>query len=259
MVLYDGDPAAIPACPADHPTKAYEGNGDLIPEPTGCAACSCAAPTINCQTKLLAFQNDDVCTMPGTPVAQPTPNNCLAASPSGGPKAVIADAPTATVGACAPSGGSKIATPPHFQRAGLVCGGGGLGLGCGAGKSCTGRAAPPFVAGLCVWRSGDQPCPSSYPDKHSFTDSVVDTRDCTSCVCGAATASCTATSHVFSNSMCNGAAIDVPNDGSCVAINGNVGSISIDLKTDGSCPASGGQPVGTIVAGALSTTVCCAP
>jgi hypothetical protein len=259
VVLYDGDPAAVPACPPEHPNTAYEGHGDLVPEPAECAACVCDPPAITCQTKLLSFQDDAACTMAGTPVSQPTPGNCLMISPMGSPVAVTADAPTAIAGACSPSGGAATLPPPKWQRAGLACSGGGLGLGCGAGKVCTSAGEAPFVAGICVYRSGDVACPSSYPDKHKFTDSVVDTRDCTGCTCGGATGSCAVTTKVYSNASCNGGALDVPNDGSCVPVTGNPSSIQIDLTKTGTCPPSGGQAVGSIVAGALATTVCCAP
>ncbi|MFT3764820.1 MAG: hypothetical protein QM820_04785 [Minicystis sp.] len=257
VVLYDGDPGSVPECPPDHPTTAYTGNGDLVPEPAMCGACACSQPAVNCLLKQLMLSDQTDCSATTGTIVQPTGNQCLAVSPPGSTKAFFADAPAATPGACTPLGGAKTVPAPKWQRAGLVCSGGGLGLGCGAGKFCTGKPAAPFVDGLCIWRSGDVACPASFPSKHGFTDSVVDTRDCTGCFCGAPTASCSATTRLYSNSQCNGAGTDVPNDGSCVQPAGNVGSVDVTVTTTASCPATGGQPVGSIVAGAAKTTVCC--
>jgi hypothetical protein len=193
----------------------------------------------------------------GTAV-QPAVNQCGSLAPPSGTKAFLANPPTANAGACTPGGGAKTVPPPKWARAGLACVGGGLGGGCGAGKLCTGKPAPPFVAGLCVWHTGDFPCPTGFADKHTFTDTVVDTRDCTGCSCGAPNAACTATTGIYSNGSCNGAPLSVPDDGSCVQLVGNAGSIDVTVTGSASCPPSGGQPVGSIVAGAVKTTVCCA-
>lgn len=259
VVLYDGDPANVPDCPADHPTKDFEGHAELLTEPAMCDACVCAAPPINCTLMPLALTSDAACAMQTGTVVQPAPMQCLPVTPTGSPSGAKADAPVAAPAACAPSGGTKTLPPPKWGRAGLACGGGGLGLGCGAGKECTGKAAAPFEPGLCVWSNGNVPCPSSYPMKHGFTGSVVDTRGCTACSCGGPTASCTATTKVYSNAACNGAGLDVPNDGSCTTLNGNPSAVEVVVTKTGSCPPSGGQAVGTIVEGALGTTVCCAP
>lgn len=257
VILYDGDPAALPTCPDDHPTAAYQGHGGLIATPAVCEACTCSAPAVSCSPATLGIFDDNACANQVAFAVQPAPGQCGPIAPPAGVKAVSAGPATPTAGACTPGGGAKTLPPPTWQRAGLACVGGGLGGGC-SGKLCTGKPLPPFEPGLCVWHSGDLTCPAAFPQKHAFVDSVNDTRDCTGCSCGAPDATCAVVTHVHSQSSCNGAQTDVPNDGSCAPISGNLSSIDVTVTPSASCAPAGGAPVGTVAEGSLRTTVCCA-
>lgn len=257
VVLYDGDPALVPACPPEHPMMAYQGHGDLVPEPAVCGACTCAAPPATCAPKALTLGGDAACGSTVGTLVQPAVGQCLDVAPPAGTMAFSAAAPGASAGACTPSGGGKAVPPAKWQRGGLTCLGGGLGLGCGGGSFCTATPVAPFVAGLCVQRSGDHQCPGGFPVKHSFSDSVVDTRDCTGCSCGVAAASCAVQSKLYPGAQCAGTPVAVPNDGSCVPGPGGAASISISVTASASCPPAGGQPTGTIAEGSGQTTVCC--
>lgn len=258
MVLYDGDPASLPSCPPEHPDVAYTGHAGLVPEPAVCAACTCAAPTVTCTPRSLTLSDDATCNHAVGSVVQPPAGQCGPMAPPTGTQAVSAAAPAVSATPCTAGGGDKTVPPAKWQRAALACSGGGLGGGCGPGKFCTGAPVAPFVGALCVFRSGDHGCPGGFADKHLFTDTVKDTRDCSACTCGAPAASCDVTTRIYPDGTCGGTPTDVPDDGSCVAVSGSPASLDVQISKSGSCPASGGAPIGSISAGTVQTTVCCA-
>ena len=259
VVLFDGDPVAKPAgCPGEHPLKSFEGNRDLNPTPAICAACACAAPSVICTVKQLDFDAAG-CNLQKGFATQPQPGQCGAISPSGSVTSYTAAAPNAVVaGACAASGGTATLPPPSWGGAGLACAGGGLGGGCGNKAACAAVSGAPFGAGLCVYRSGDLSCPNGFGSKHLYVSSVIDTRGCSICTCGGGSATCSATTTVYSDGACAVSVADVPNDGSCVDAAGGA-SIKLTVTKSGSCPADGGKPQGQLQEGPSMTTVCCMP
>lgn len=257
VALYAGSPADRPtACPAAHPTQAYQGNSGLLSKAASCAPCACTTPTVTCEAAPLLFENNG-CTAQVGMAVQPPPDTCQPIAPPGPTKAAKASAPTVSAGACVASGGDATLPPAAWEIAALACSGG-LGTGCGAQASCVPRPAARFEPGLCVYRTGDQTCPDGFTVKHLFTDNVNDSRDCSDCLCGPAEAQCTATTSIFTGNACGGAPTNVVNNDICVPFT-NGGSIQLNLTSSGSCPASGGQPTGTLTEGDLKTTVCCVP
>jgi hypothetical protein len=257
--LFEGDPASLPACPSTHPTSTSLGNSGLVDTPAICSACTCGDPTGQCALQPLQLETT-LCAMKVGTVPQPPPGICGPFIPPLGLKAVKASAPTFTGGACLASTVMVTRPPPEWQSAGLACSGGGLGSGCGAKASCAPIAEAPFAPGLCIWHSGDLACPKPFTDKHTFANDVLDTRGCTACTCGAAAVTCSATTRVYSDPLCGnqGTSVNVPNDGSCVAVSGTSSSLQASVTKLGGCPAGGGQPSGGVIEGALKTTVCCA-
>jgi hypothetical protein len=256
IALYDGDPAASPGCPVEFPAVAYEGNDDLVPMPAVCTGCTCGAPGVTCTPAPLVLHGNAQCANQTGSAAQPQPGQCGPIQPPNGTAAYSAAAPQANAGACQPSMVTTMVPPPTWQTTGLACGAGATGTGCGATSICAPRAPSPFGAGLCVYRSGDHACPAGYGVKHLYYDNVVDSRGCDPCTCAPAVASCAATTTVFADGVCIAPSLSVPNDGSCKA--GPVGgTITIQVTPSGSCMPTGGAPHGTVVPGALTTTVCC--
>jgi hypothetical protein len=258
VALYDGDPSAKPAgCPSEHPIQSYAGFRDLAATPAICSACSCGAPSVTCTAASLELDTAACAQQKGS-VLQPVPGQCGPVSPPAGVASYKAAAPTGVAGACVPAGGTPTLPSPNWGGASLACGGGGLGGGCGNKAACAAVSTPPFGAKLCVYRTGDNACPAGFEDKHSFVNTVVDTRGCSPCSCGGGAATCSATTTVFSDGACATAIADVPNDGSCVdAAAGS--SIQIQITKSGSCPASGGSPTGALQEAPPKTTVCCVP
>jgi hypothetical protein len=196
-----------------------------------------------------------MCTAQLGSVTQPA-GACQTIAPPGQTKAIKASAPTAS--ACTASGGQATLPPPTWQITALACTGSELGAGCGAQATCAPRTEAPFEPGLCVYRSGSQNCPASFPVKQTFTDNVNDARACTACACSSAGVQCSATTSIYTASDCSGAHADVGNDGSCAPFLGGA-SVLVTVTKSGSCTPSGGQPAGTITEGNLKTTVCCVP
>lgn len=258
VALYDGDPAAKPAaCPGEHPLKGYEGNRDLGDTPAICSACACSAPSVTCNAMPLDLDGVACAQQKGF-ATQPPSGQCGPISPPASVTSYTAAAPIAFTGACTPSGGAPTLPPPNWGGAGLVCAGGGLGGGCGNKAACAAVSGAPFGAGLCIYRTGDLPCPSGFGTRHLYVTSVIDTRGCTPCTCGGGSATCSATTTVYSDGACATAIASVPNDGSCVDAAGG-GSIKVQITKSGSCPPDGGMAKGSLQEGPLRTTVCCVP
>ncbi len=255
IVLFEGAIAQDPGCTVSFPAEAYLGHAGLVPEPASCAACTCTTPQVSCTTNPLSFGDATCATVLGS-FPQPTPGQCQSITIPSMTAGVSAMAPTAVAGACTPSGGMAMLPPPNWQTVGRACGVLGEGKGCATTESCVPKPSTPFEAGLCVYTTGDMPCPQAFPQKHVFDDDVVDNRDCSPCSCGAAMATCTATTTIHNNSTCGGNPLSLPNDGSCHAINTG-SSIKVSVNGTGSCAPSGGQPMGTISVGPSKTTVCC--
>jgi hypothetical protein len=258
IALYDGDPKAVPPCPAEHPITAYQGHAALLQQPATCGACLCATPQVSCTPGTLTFTGDTACATAQGSAVQPAPGQCGGVVPPAGTKGYTAAAATAVAGQCAPSGGAKTLPPATWGRAGLACLGGGLGGGCAPGTFCSGTPVAPFVPALCIYRSGDVACPAGFADKHLFVDTVVDTRDCGACTCGAPRVGCDATTQLYAGAACAGQALDVVDDGSCTMAAGSVASIKVVVSTTGGCPPGGGQPTGSLAEGSQKTTACCA-
>ena len=262
VALFDGDLANVPPCPAAFPDEEYQGRSNLVDEPAMCAACACSTPDVECTLAPLAFTTGAMCGNTVGMAAQPTAaGDCATITPPGQTSGYKAAAATATPDDCTESGGEPTLPGVNWASASLVCSGAGTGDGCMGGGVCAPRTAGPFVSGQCVWRDGDHPCPGGYNDRHVLYDEndYDDTRDCTSCSCGAPTGTCDVTTEIHAGGVCAGAAIaTVTNDGSCelAAIGG---SIETTIMKSGSCPPAGGSPTGAITEGTNPTTVCCVP
>jgi len=145
-----------------------------------------------------------------------------------------------------------------YLVAGLACAGGGLGGGCGNKAACAAVSGAPFEAGLCIYRTGDLSCPNGFGNKYLYVNNVIDTRGCTPCFCGGGTATCSATTTVYSDSACATSVADVPDNGSCVDA-ASASSIKVHVTKSGSCPPDGGSSKGSLQEGPSMTTVCCVP
>ena len=162
--------------------------------------------------------------------------------------------------------------PSSWQTTARGCGYSGPGDmgGCSGGSTCMAKPSAPFGTTLCVYQSGSVPCPSAtYTVQTVVYGGVDDTRNCTTCDCGAPTGvSCTVSGTLSAypdDGQCVGSPIGSISDYSgnvCVTMGGQAtggveGLITI-TPTGGSCTASGGQPTGSATP-STPTTICCTP
>ncbi|MBK6920760.1 MAG: hypothetical protein IPH07_25415 [Deltaproteobacteria bacterium] len=132
-------------------------------------------------------------------------------------------------------------------------------VACGNGGACQPDAPEGFEAGLCIYKQGDALCPEGqYSEKFSYWAGVDDQRDCSSCTCGTATATCTGSMHVFDGMACGGNQVaDVPSNYTCVPATG--ASVGLNFTGMSDCPiATAPEPTGTI-APSGNFTFCCQP
>jgi len=259
VALFEGASAQDPGCSGDFPGDEYMGHQGLVPEPAMCSQCTCAAPNVNCVLSPIAF-GDATCGAAYNIEFPANAGQCMGISVPAMTMGASADAPMAfPSGACTASNVTVTRPPPSWQNVGRTCSAVAEGKGCpSSGASCVPKPQAPFASGLCVYRSGNLPCPAGFSQKHVFDDGVNDNRDCSPCQCGSPSATCTATTSIYNGANCGGSPnATVPNDGSCAAVSGG-GSMKATVSSTVSCPASGGQPTGSISAGFKKTTVCCA-
>lgn len=257
-IVYAGDPATLPDCPAEFPTVLHDGVADPVQEDATCAPCACDAPTVDCTLGQIRAYGNANCGGGSTPFNQPPVNTCGQINPAGGTDAYRAPAPTVTASACNASGGAATVPPAVAGVATRVCGADLSAAGCGTQEQ---RCVPdavvaPFEGTVCVWSDGDQACPGGFTVKHLFGESLDDTRGCTPCTCGNAVTDCNAVTLVYSDNNCQNLLEMVPNDMTCTMATAGL-SIMPMWDPMGTCPPDGGQPTGSVALGGALTTVCC--
>lgn len=259
VALYDGSSGTAPDCPPELPDFVADGLADPVQEDASCEACTCAAPAITCTPASLLAYGGGICGGVSTPYAQPSqPNMCQTINGNDNVDAYLADSPMVSAGPCVAAGGTSSVPPAKAGRIGRVCGAQ-AGGGCMGGAVCAPTSvAAPFEQRLCVFQAGDANCPVGFETKRLYATSLDDSRACTACSCGTASASCSITTTVYADSVCTATIAVVPNNHMCVP--GNLGKSIMTTRTvNGSCPASGGQPTGSVTLGPEQVTVCCAP
>lgn len=257
-ILYAGDPASVPDCPADFPTVIYEGVADPVQEDATCTACACSTATVTCTLQPLRAYGNATCSGGSTAFVQPPMNTCAQINPSAGTGAYRAFAPSASASPCTASGGTANVPPPAANVAARICAADLSAAGCEAQEQrCVlSTVGAPFESTVCVWSDGDQACPAGFGVKHLFGASLDDTRGCTPCTCGSAQATCSATTHLYEDNNCGNGFTFVPNDDTCVNAP-SLPSIMTMVDAMGTCPPDGGQPTGNVALGGALTTVCC--
>ncbi|MBK6917357.1 MAG: hypothetical protein IPH07_08160 [Deltaproteobacteria bacterium] len=125
----------------------------------------------------------------------------------------------------------------------------------GAGV-CTPLPPSDFEANLCVYKQGDEACPpGEYSVKRSYYSNIEDSRDCSSCSCGAAVATCEAVMEVYADLDCAGdVASAVPNN-ACTPATGS--SVAMALDTGLGCTVASAPEATGEVAPTGQFTFCC--
>jgi hypothetical protein len=270
VLLWTGDAAEMPECPAAAPVPTFAGFTDLDAGPASCGACACGP-------------SSGVCGPPDHLVASTADCN-------GGGFTAPFDAPPGWDGSCSTfdhvGPGSKSVTsgpltltescgavttppaaptePPTFGSAAVAC----LGVTsptCDQGHVC-GPTDPAFRT--CVYQPADvSACPALYPVRVAVAVGVDDQRACSPCTCGdVAGGSCTAILSVYSDAACALLLFSRPLYSTTAAACDSVlppaspvGSKALTKPAyqPGACVASGGAPIGAAVPTGAAT-FCCA-
>ena len=261
VIYYEGATGtAPPACAGDYATTAADLDSGLNGGSASCT-CSCGAPTgTNCGSATLQTHNDSLCMTVATASQTVPAGTCTGYTLGGGTNHFNIVAPNVTGGSCAPSLAKNI-PPPTWSTQFHACTSSTTlsSAGCNANQVCAPRPSAPFDSQVCIYASGNVACPtgSSYSNRLVRYASFSDTRNCSTCSCGAPSGSC-AGDVVFSEGP-----------GTCGNIND--GSVSTGCKqfTPGTAtlvgyspaPAATCMPSTGMVTGALTatqpTTFCC--
>lgn len=279
-LLWTGDAAEVPACPARAPAIVFEGYDGLRDLPLECGPCECSAP--RCQlpagvvasTQLACPQDDPGATLTPFPAPASWDGSCTSAG-------MVAPALAATMGLlptthepCAPvvEVPAKAEPGPPFTIRARACAGEVTPDLCdGPGLTCVPTDEPPppgFRQCILSLREGEVDCPPEYPEEVSFFAKVDDDRGCAPCVCAQiAAGTCVAQVRAFQDGSCSGAPFMnrwVDEAGDCFENNqpgAPLQSIDASWITNqpGACVAAGGAPSGQVTLTGLQTFCCQKP
>jgi hypothetical protein len=247
-----GGDGVAPGCPASYPHLDFMGGSSPEGAPATCEPCICQPPQPTCvATPFEAFSSKNC---KGSMSTFDTPDGVCVVL--GSPTSLRPGAAAQGSLACSVMGGKATVPPITWTSIAVACSSSSLGGGCETGV-CTRRPEAPFGTQLCIWRSGDETCPSTYPHKRTPVE-VTDDRGCSMCDCATTNApTCTVTTTLYSDSGCQTPLVDNPAPGVCASYL-PVQSVIVNAVSSGSasCSASGGNPTGDVHKS--ETTFCCA-
>jgi hypothetical protein len=287
FLLWTGAPGSAPPCPASAPhTILMNGYADLVAPPATCSACTCSTPSGTCGAPDNVAVSSGACpydpaTDTRTPLHIPTagseactPTTKLppTASCNGKPCAhsVTVGPLPLNEGACAPNKLTQNDVPPavwSLEAQGCASDEAPCDACSAPGTTCVPPQEERDGRALCAFTFGDEACFTPWEDKRLFYRSVVDSRSCSPCGCGAATGSrCEGRLTLFQDGACKAplvtTAMTSAEQPACRTFDKAspaIGSMKLSTASyiPGACPATGGAPVG-IAKGAAPVTVCCA-
>ncbi len=265
----DGDDEP-PDCPPGY-TEASDWYHGLIAPPGDCQ-CSCAPKGQSCEPNtLLTIYTDLNCATPCGTVAAPSTCTAVAGTDCNGSQGSLR-APIP-----APSGGSCVAditpiAPAKWERAGRVCEPSNIQVCSAPNQVCAPKPPAPYRELACVRRNvmPGEPwpaCPPGYRGQSTQLHAgLVDTRDCSDCVCSTLTGGkCAGTLSLYRDAECSAENPPMHTLGpSCTQF--NLGMNDPDPRavhgaytlTPGTCSVTtASKPVGSAAEDGMATLVCC--
>ena len=269
VALYEGV-APAQNCPAGYaPIVNAKGGG--LTAPSAQCGCTCTAGAAQCAASAGQFYSDaTICATACAGTVSIPSGVCTATAHCGGASVSFnAPAPAWVGGACTPQP-TKNVPAAIFGTSARVCSWSGtpdVPGGCnGGGDQCVKAPTAPYGTRLCIYQSGDPAAtacpPGPYSAYHVYYSGLNDTRSCTTCSCGGATAtggSCSGTIDLYSGSSCTGTTPRTFAFGTttCLALSSPQFALGTYAPAGGGCGAGiGGQSAGSASATG-ATTVCC--
>lgn len=277
-LLWVGDAADVPVCPARAPAIVFEGYDGLRDLPLDCSPCECSPPRCQLPAGIVA-STLPTCPHDGPGAALtpfPAPPSWDGSCTSAGTVEQVRSVgflPTAEV-PCTPVADvpEKAEPGPPFTVRVRACGGEVKPDMCdGPGLTCVPTDEPPppgFRQCILSLREGEAAaCPTEYPDEVSFYAKVADDRGCEPCTCAQiSTSTCIADVHAFQDGSCSGAeltSIIVDPSGNCTdSLQGSTlqsMNATWSVNQPGACVAVGGAPSGQVTLTGLQTFCCQKP
>lgn len=272
--LVDQGARCVPAAPAGWEGPGRFHYGTVEEDPGGCPAkheqpfgllrsptftgstvtcvgdCTC---TSQCLVEPILYNSADDCTGSQTGSIPQVVNACVPAEPEAA-QGIQVEPPTPFC--LVDDTQTPVNSDPVPDLVGRLCSAPEDASGCGAGEVCIGANEPPYPSSLCIWRSGDVPCPPTFPVRETvYAGPYLDTRDC-QCSCNFPT--CTGLTTVYAAS-CDGAPLgSIPHDGTCLALTGGPYEAKATVIKDiDPCTTTNG-PTGEVeVDPNVEMTVCC--
>ncbi len=267
------------SCEGDYPDSIRGGVAGAAGDDAECG-CSCGAPTGGaCEDPLTVQvydqdQNGFACsTITDTILTADTPfSNDTNGS---GINVRILEPDVTTAPTCAPSATENI-DPIELGASVELCGGGVAEGDCEGDEVCVPELSAGFISAHCVYTEGDVPCPvgTDFSNRTVYFAEITDTRDCSSCSCGAAqNTDCDGSVSFFATYIQSGGGFVTdpaevePATGACRQIDPNLtptAGVTYGMVYDPETPTSSGcNPIGGDAQGSVSAddafTVCCTP
>jgi hypothetical protein len=242
------------SCPAPFATKSLEqSSGAVQSQAVTCSACACG--NVACGNAVDVEHYGFGCPPGGgnaTSFESIAKDTCTTAVIGVAVTTSVVD-PTCSVA----SGGAVLSRPtPTWSETTLGCSlsNGYAAAGCSVSQRCVPKTPEGFSADVwCIHRSGDQVCPTGYPNKSLAYGSYQDNRECSSCSCSA-TGSCGRLVR-YTETDCSGPTGTASAPWACTNVSPS-GFQSFKWSPNFMCNGSGGVASGDVVE-AEPTTLCC--
>ena len=248
VALFMGPAGSLPECPAGL-SELYLGGANPSFEPSGCTGCTCGAPSGESCSISVTYYQSSTCS---TYASSGSVSSSCSATYSGTVGSVqVSASPT---GNCAPGPTpTPTLSPAAFADEARACGiASGTPATCEAGGVCSPASSQ---AAACIFQSGDVECPSTFPTRHVFHESLNDSRGCAACSCSFDATSCSVTLTAYQDTGCS---LPLTTTGTgCLTGDVHAFSINSQSVSGETCVSNGANPTGC-ASGDSPTTFCCA-
>jgi len=259
MRFEDSSAVTPPLCNSGYPTLV--GDYGFTLAAGGSCSCTCDESTgMTCNNATLEEHGGLACSTftPDTQVVVPGECAGLDFALQTGPYYRFAD-PGITGGSCASNVINDLQAA-EFDDQSRLCGGATVSPGCAENLLCVPDPTGPFDSKLCIYLSGDNPCPvaSAYTERFLRYSSFTDTRDCGVCSCGGPFGTCGGTM-TFQNG-CDSSPVWVgsASPATCSYVGSSATHVWYSTEPSGTCSPSSGTVTGAAIA-ATPMTLCCMP
>lgn len=249
--------SAPPGCPStSYGTSVATLKDTFVPGAASCT-CNCGSTTVTCGNVSYWDYTSNSCGGLASFVENLTPVSQCKVTNNALDKQIRVSGSASCLGETV----TKTLPTPTWASQVRLCGGVTDSGGCGSGQACI-ADAPSGYAGVCVFRVGDFPCPSGYPNRTVYYEDFTDTRDCTSCSCAPSGWNCNTNLTPYQSLDCTDtagpkASVKTSSPRCTNQSNMTAFKVSVVTKTAGSCGVTSNTSLTGAAAATKPQTVCC--